>query len=253
MSNFKLEICCSTVEGAINAYHGGADRIEINTAIELGGLTPSIATIEEIKAKTEIPVMTMIRPRTGGFNYSKVEFEIMKRNLIHAIKAGTDGVVFGILDSKSHIDISRNKELLRIAQNNSVETVFHRAFDVTPNPLFALNKLIELGFDRVLTSAQSNKIIDNLNLAKKLINNNKNQIEILLCGGIRHYNMIEIIKETQCNQIHLTALNERKDESMFNKAVKFNSSNISEHTYKITSKDKVLKIKKELENKNKLI
>lgn len=237
----KLEICCASAADAINAFKGGADRVELNSAIAYGGLTPSIADLEIIKSKTNIPVMVMIRPRSGGFCYSNLEFETMKRQAELAVEYGADGLVFGILKENRELDFQRNKALKEIAGNKI--TIFHRAFDIVSDPFAALDKIKEIGFDRVLTSAQGNKTTDNLKLAKKIIEYAGDQLEIVLGGGIRAHNLEKIIDSTNCKQVHLSAFSKKDDKSMFNQKFKFNKSCIPESEYQLIDIKKVKRIK----------
>lgn len=242
----KLEICCASAADAVNAFKGGADRVELNSAIAYGGLTPSIADLEIAKAKTNIPVMVMIRPRSGGFSYTELEFEIMKRQAKLAVDHGADGLVFGILKENRELDLRRNKILKEIAGDKI--TVFHRAFDIVPDPLVALDQIKEIGMDRVLTSAQANKVADNLELAKEIINYAGDQLEVVLGGGIRAHNLKEIIENTNCQQVHLSAFSEKDDKSMFNQKLKFNKSCISESEYQLIDIQKVKRVKEILNN-----
>ena len=242
----KLEICCASAADAVNAFKGGADRVELNSAIAYGGLTPSIADLEIVKAKTNIPVMVMIRPRSGGFSYSELEFEVMKRQAELAIKYGADGLVFGILKENRELDLRRNKILKEIAGDK--ETVFHRAFDIVPDPFAALDQIKEIGIDRVLTSAQVNKVTDNLQLAKEIIKYAGDQLEIVLGGGIREHNLKEIIEKTNCKDVHLSAFSNRVDQSMLKQKLKFNKPCISETEYQLIDIQKVKRVKEILNN-----
>ncbi|RCW58672.1 copper homeostasis protein CutC [Halanaerobium sp. ST460_2HS_T2] len=237
----KLEICCASAADAVNAFKGGADRVELNSAIAYGGLTPSLADLEMVKAKTNIPVMVMIRPRSGGFSYSEMEFEVMKREAELAVESGADGLVFGVLKENRELDLKRNKILRDIAGDKI--TVFHRAFDIVPAPFAALDKIKEIGMDRVLTSAQANKVADNLQLAKEIIAYAGEELEILLGGGIREHNLKEIIEQTNCREVHLSAFNKKVDKSMLKQKLKFNSDCISESEYKLTDIQKVKRVK----------
>jgi len=242
----KLEICCASAADAVNAFKGGADRIELNLAIAYGGLTPSLADLELVKAKINIPVMVMIRPRSGGFSYSELEFEVMKRQAELAVESGADGLVFGVLKENRELDLKRNKILKEIAGDR--KTVFHRAFDIVPDPFAALDKIKEIGIDRVLTSAQANKVAGNLKLAKEIIEYGGKDLEIVLGGGIREHNLKEIIEETNCREVHLSAFSKKVDKSMLKQELKFNSSCISESEYQLTDIQKVKRVKEILNN-----
>lgn len=236
----KIEICCASAADALAAKKGGADRIELNSAIELGGLTPSLAQIEMTKKLVELPVLVMIRPRSYGFCYSKLEFKMMQRDASLALAAGADGIVFGILTPDGQIDLSRNKIMADIAGEK--EAVFHRAFDVVANPWQAIDQLASLNIDRILTSAQQPKVNNNLSLAKKIVDYAAGKLEIVLAGGIRSHNAAEIIQSTGCSQIHLTAFSSNCDASLQHKpeGLNFNSKKLlAESEYGAIDPEKV--------------
>jgi copper homeostasis protein len=203
MPRVLLEICCGSIDDAIQSEKGGADRIELCSALFLGGLTPSLGTIQEAKQRLKIQVMVMVRPRGGGFCYTEAEMATMERDAEIAVENGADGVVFGILQADGKIDVARSK---RIRQRiGGRQAVFHRAFDVTPDPFEALDQLVDLGITRILTSGQKNTVPEGLDLIKKLVERAGDRIEILPGGGILHYQVNEVIERTGCKQIHLTA------------------------------------------------
>lgn len=244
----KLEICCASAEDAVNAYQGGADRVELNSAIAYGGLTANLAELKWLKSKIKIPIMVMIRPRSGGFCYTETEFEIMKESAKMAVDFGADGLVFGILDENGEVDLARNRILKEIAKDKI--TVFHRAFDITPDPFTALEKIKQIKIDRILTSAQANKVETKLKLAARLIALAGDDLDIVLAGGIRDHNISKIINQTKAKEVHLSAFSDQKDLSMAKKKLKFNSSSIAESKYQLIDSKKVIKMKKILENLN---
>jgi len=203
MAHVLLEICCGSIDDAIEAEKGGAERVELCSALFLGGLTPSLGTIQEAKRRLKIPIMVMVRPRGGGFAYSEAEFASMERDAEAAVGNGADGVVFGILQSDGTIDIPRCRRLRRLIGEG--QAVFHRAFDVTPDPVEALEQLVDLGITRVLTSGQKDSVPEGVELIKKLIERAGSRIEILPGGGIQAWNMKEMIERIGCAQVHLTA------------------------------------------------
>src|SRR6516165_10503589 len=158
MSNILLEICCGSIDDAIEAEKGGADRVELCSALFLGGLTPSIGTIREAKRRLKIPMMVMVRPRGGGFCYTEAEMASMERDADAAVEAGADGVVFGILRADGKIDVDRCRKLRSLIGKR--QAVFHRAFDVTPDSFQALEELVGLGMTRVLTSGQKDTVAE---------------------------------------------------------------------------------------------
>ena len=211
-SKILIEVCCGSVDDAVEAERGGADRVELNSAVFLGGLTPSLGSIIEAKNRLNIAVMVMIRPRAGGFCYSQVEMEIMQRDAKLAIEHGADGLVFGILTPDGSVDVERCRRIIELAQDR--QTVFHRAFDVTPNPLKALDQLIDIGFSRVLTSGQEKTAPEGAELIGKLIVHAGDRIEILPGAGLRAHNVRTFVEQTKAKQVHFSAFGQRRDSSM---------------------------------------
>jgi copper homeostasis protein len=195
-----LEICCGGIDDAIQAERGGADRVELCSALFLGGLTASWGTIQEAKQRLKIPVMVMVRPRSGGFCYSEAEMKSMERD---AEESGGDGIVFGILLENGKVDVARCKRLMR--RIGERQSVFHRAFDVTPDPFRALEQLIDLGVRRMLTSGQKNSAPEGADLIRRLVDKSDGRIEILPGGGIQAHQVKSIVEETGCTQVHMTA------------------------------------------------
>jgi copper homeostasis protein len=241
-----LEICCGSAEDAIEAAAGGADRVELCSALFLGGLTPSLGSLREVKQRTQIPVIAMNRPRQAGFRYSATEFAVMERDAELLLEHNADGIVFGILNADGSVDSGRTRALRkRIGPRTAV---FHRAFDVTPDPFRALEELIDLGIDRVLTSGQKNGAPEGAALIKQLIERAAGRIEVLPGAGITLENVGQLIDETKCTQVHLTAFAERQDPStLANPAIYFGAaSGPQESKYDFTDRAYVRRMKEEL-------
>jgi copper homeostasis protein len=211
MPNILLEICCGSIDDAIEAEKGGADRVELCSALFLGGLTPSIGTIQEAKRRLKIPVMVMVRPRSGGFCYTDAEMTTMERDAEAAIDSAADGVVFGILQADGKIDRKRTERMRQVIGKR--QSVFHRAFDVTPDPFKSLEQLVDLGITRILTSGQKDTAPEGAELIAELIASAGKRIEILPGGGIRPFNVRQIVDQTGCRQVHLTAWSTVSDSS----------------------------------------
>jgi len=203
MAHVLLEICCGSIDDAIEAEKGGANRVELCSALFLGGLTPSVGTIQEAKRRLRIPIMVMVRPRAGGFAYSEAELASMERDTEAAVENGADGVVFGILQSDGRIDVARCRRICQLIGKR--QAVFHRAFDVTPDPFEALEQLVDLRVTRVLTSGQKDGAPEGVELIKKLNERAGDRIEILPGGGIQVWNAKEVVERTGCWQVHLIA------------------------------------------------
>ncbi|MCB9158821.1 MAG: copper homeostasis protein CutC [Caldilineaceae bacterium] len=195
-----LEIAAGSVEDCVVAQTGGADRVELNSALALGGLTPSLGTLLEVKQRTRLPVMAMVRPRPGGFCYSDAEFATMLRDADLLLEHGADGLVFGVLHADGRVDAARTAQL--VARCGPRAAVFHRAFDVTPDPADALATLIDVGVARVLTSGQAPRALEGADVIRALVTQAAGRIEILPGAGIRPDSVAALLDATGCTQVH---------------------------------------------------
>jgi len=195
-----LEICTASVDDCVAAQKGGADRIELNAALTLVGLTPSLGTLIEARAATDLPMIVMIRPRSGGFCYGPRDFAVMQRDVLLALEHGADGVAFGILTDDGELDEPRCKRL--IEQMEGRAAVFHRAFDVVPDPADTLERLIDLGVRRVLTSGQESSAYDGTAAIARHVEQAAGRIEILPAGGIDRFTVADVVARTGCDQVH---------------------------------------------------
>jgi copper homeostasis protein len=207
-----LEVAVASVEDALVAAGGGADRLELNAALPLGGLTPSLGTLLEVKAAVSVPVIAMLRPRAGGFAYGESELRVMRRDLDLMLAHGADGIAFGVLLSDGRVDIERCRALVR--QIGSREAVFHRAFDVTPEPLDALERLIDLGVRRVMTSGQEESAYNGAARIAELARRAAGRIEVLPAGGINAFTLADVLARTGCAQVHASLRGRREDRSV---------------------------------------
>jgi copper homeostasis protein len=207
-----LEVPVASVQDALDAQEGGADRLELNAALSLGGLTPSLGTLIEVKAAVALPVFVMIRPRPGGFAYGEADLRVMQRDADLALQYGADGIVFGILTADGRVDVDRCRCLLR--QVGDRAAVFHRAFDVTTNPFEALEQLIDLGFRRVMTSGQEETAYNGAALIAELIRRGAGRIEVLPAGGINRFTVTDVVARTGCDQVHASLRTNREDRSV---------------------------------------
>ena len=210
-SKILFEVCCGSIDDAIEVQAGGADRIELNSCLFHGGLTPPIGSVIEARKRLQIPIIAMVRPRGGGFCYTEAEFAQMEHDARMFIEQGADGIVFGILNQDGSIDMQRNARLVEIAGDR--DAVFHRAFDVTGDPFKALDQLIELGIKRVLTSGQQPSVPLGVEMLKQLVEYAKGRIEILPGGGIELHNAKEMADVIGCGQIHLAWFKSMRDSS----------------------------------------
>jgi copper homeostasis protein len=211
MSRPLLEICCGSLEDALEAEAGGADRVELCSSLFVGGLTPSFGTIVEAKRRLRIPAIIMIRPRGGGFCYTEPEFAAMVADAEAAVAQGVGGLVFGVLTPDGAIDRGRTQQLREIA--GSRDAVFHRAFDVTPDPFRALDELVDLGITRILTSGQQDTVPEGLDLIARLAEYAGDRIQVMPGGGIKPFNFDDVVARSGCGQIHVAAFTTRRDDS----------------------------------------
>lgn len=214
-----LEICCGDIESVIAAAKGGADRVELCSALSEGGLTPSIGLI---KAAVNIPgirVHVLIRPRNGDFLYNDTERDIMISDIEAARKAGAHGVVIGALTPDGDIDIDTCSSLINAA--DGMDVTFHRAFDVCRNPEEALETIIRLGCTRILTSGQMPSAIEGTATLRRLNELASGRIILLAGAGVSSGNAKDIIIQTGIRELHASA------RSTVSSAMRFRNSQVS--------------------------
>lgn len=205
-----IEACCGSVDDGLIAQRAGVDRIELNSALFLGGLTPSYGTLRRASEQLTIPIIVMIRPRGGGFDYTEEELESMLVDIDAAREAGASGVVFGVLQADGTVDRDRNARLVDRA--GDMETVFHRAIDVVPDMERAIDTLIEIGVTRVLTTGGAPDPWPVVERLRGLVERAGNAIEILI-GGSQPWNAAEILARTGAEQLHIARFASRTDAS----------------------------------------
>ncbi len=198
-----FEVCIDSVEGALAAQQGGAQRVELCDNLVEGGTTPSIGTIELACRSASLDVNVMIRPRGGDFVYSDLEMDVMKADILAAKKCGASGVVFGLLTPDGRIDKDRTRALIAIARPMSV--TFHRAFDLCSDPAEALEDLIDLGVARLLTSGQKADALSGAACIKSLVEQAKGRIIIMAGGGVNEKTLPLIAAQTGVSEVHFAA------------------------------------------------
>lgn len=199
---FKLEICVDTVESAINAQSAGADRVELCSSLPEGGTTPGYGTISSARSNLSIGLHVIIRPRGGDFLYSGIEYDIIRRDIEMCGEIGVDGIVVGILEQDGKIDVERTARLIELAR--PMTATFHRAFDLCNDSLMGLEDVIATGADRLLTSGQSNKAEEGVELLGTLVKRAKDRIIIMPGSGINELNIANIARITGASEFHLT-------------------------------------------------
>ena len=202
MKRDLFEVCAGSVQDCINAQLGGADRVELNSALHLGGLTPSLAMLRLVKEKTSLKVVCMDRPRAAGFCYDDVEIETMFEDARILLENGADGISFGFLNSDATINETETKKMVELIHQYQKEAVFHRAFDCVDDPMHAIKQLIDCGVDRILTSGLQPTAMQGALVLEKLQSEFGNQIELLAGSGINANNIRALKEQTGLHQFH---------------------------------------------------
>ena len=203
-----IEICCSSVSSVKNAINYGANRIELCQDLRNDGITPSKRLLNSaIKISTK-PINVLIRPRIGDFFYSSEEIKLIEYEIKQIKSLPINGIVIGILNRENDLPINILKKLVQIIK--PLDLTFHRAFDIVNNPIKSMNKLIEIGFDRILTSGQSDTAEKGLKMLLELKEKANGKISIMPGGGINENNC-HIFLKNGFNEIHLSAKKKKKE------------------------------------------
>lgn len=242
-----IEICCGSYEDAMNAYLGGAKQVELNSALHLGGLTPTLASLMLTKQNTDLKVYCMTRPRGAGFCYTDLEFQQMLEETTVLLEHGADGVVFGCLNTDYTIAKEKTEEVVTLIKSYGRKAIFHRAFDCVKDPYKSIETLITLGVDRVLTSGLQATAYEGKELLKELQETYGNNIEILAGSGINVSNVKTFIEATNIHNIHSSCKDWKEDITTSGKNVTYSYAG-EEHRndYEYVSKDLVEKLCKEV-------
>lgn len=216
MNPILVEVCCGSADDVIEAWKAGADRVELNSNLFHGGLTPTAGALRIAKSKADLPIMTMVRPREGGFCYTDIEFATAVEDAKILLSNGSDGLVFGFLHENGTINLERTAILADLALSAGKEAVFHRAIDVVPDWRAAFDSLISVGITRVLTSGQEPDVMYGTETVKQMIDYSAGRIQILPGAGITLRNYQRIVQETGTQQIHLAAHRNMPDLSVSN-------------------------------------
>jgi copper homeostasis protein len=197
---YLIEIATTDFITVQAAVAGGADRVELCSALSEGGLTPSHGLIKRCREKFKVTIFPIIRPRGGDFLYTEDEFEIMKSDVLWCKEIGCDGVVVGFLNEDGSIDKKKTSRIVQLAY--PMEVTFHRAFDRCVDPLNALEDIIEVGCQRILTSGQQQKAFDGAALIKEMIAKADNRIIIMPGSGVRPDNIKALEEATGAVEFH---------------------------------------------------
>ncbi len=200
MKNLTFEVCVDSIESALAAQEGGANRVELCSDLLEGGLTPSYGMLKVARETLRLQVMAMIRPRGGDFCYSEAEYHAMQHDIEAAKKIGAHGIVLGLLNPDGTIDRDRSRKLVDLAR--PLPVTFHRAFDMTRDPFDALETLIGLGVDRVLTSGQEASVVEGVELIAELVRRAAGRIVVMPGGGVTDRNAARIVTASGVKELH---------------------------------------------------
>lgn len=215
MRQYMLEVCADSVESAIAAQKGGADRIELCSNLVIGGVTPGRALFGLVRKYTDIKIHVLLRPRYGDYCYNTYEFEQLKEEVQMYREMKAEGIVIGMLNADGSLDTYRMKELVKTAGNMKI--VLHRAFDVCVNPMAAMEQAIAIGMDTILTSGQQDSAWRGKELLKELYKQSRGRIEILAAGGIDAGVMERLIPYTGISAYHMSGKIEKDSVMTFRK------------------------------------
>lgn len=203
MKDVVLEVCVGTIDDVLTCSKYPIDRIELTSALELGGLTPSLGFLQQTKALTNLPIACMVRPHATGFVYNKQDVLAMMEDARQLLEHGADGIVFGFLNDDMSINQEQTIAMVELIHSYKKEAVFHKAFDHTNKLEEAIKVLVKTKVDRVLTEGGINKSIQQKRATLKFIYETYHKdIQLLVGGGVRSENVLEIINTTHTKQIH---------------------------------------------------
>lgn len=200
----KIEIACFNAQSAVIAQEYGADRVELCAEMKLGGTTPSLDVIAQVRDSISIDLNIMIRPRGGDFVYTQDEFEQMRQEIITIKEMGVDGFVFGILNQDNTVNIPQNIALVELA--SPLPCTFHRAFDVVEDSKRSLEDVISCGFNSILTSGGQPNVEVGLRSLQTLVEWAGSRITIMPGGGLRSTNLERVLRETKATFFHSSAI-----------------------------------------------
>ncbi len=236
-----LEICANSYSSALRAQKSGAHRIELCSNLQIGGTTPSAACIRLCQRDLDIPVFVLLRPRPGDFCYSAATFELLCEEVRFCKNEGIAGIVLGCLQPDGHIDLDYTRRLVELARPMSV--TFHRAFDKTPDPLLALEQLIDLGVDRILTSGQQPSAYEGRQLIAQLVKQAEGRLTILAGAGLQPDNITELVQYSGVGEVHLSARSRVESRMQYRGAkVQFGGGAVPEDDYYLTDPAKVKQV-----------
>ncbi|MFD0765334.1 copper homeostasis protein CutC [Mucilaginibacter lutimaris] len=239
-SSVALEVCANSATSAIAAQKGGAKRVELCENLAEGGTTPSYGQIILARKHLHIKLYVLIRPRRGDFLYTDLEFEVMQADIRTCIEAGCDGVVIGMLNADGTIDVKRCTELVRLARQWGLGVTFHRAFDMCADQFTALEQIIEMGCERILTSGGKSTAMEGASTIAHLIEKAAGRIAIMPGSGITENNVADLVHFTGATEVHSSArINYQGGMQYKNDHILLTGGITDEYSLDVTSPEKV--------------
>ena len=221
MDNVKFEICSGSLQSALNAQEAGAHRVELCSALSLGGLTPSYGFIELARKRLKIDVNVLIRPRQGDFLYDSDEVAVMIRDIIACAQMGVNGVVIGALDPFGNVDVDACRAMVAVAKHHGMSVTFHRAIDRACNIMAALEDVISIGADRVLSSGGKPTSLEGLETLAQMNAAAAGRVIIMPGGGVNAENIRQILEGTGAQEIHFSGSQIIQSEMVYREGVSF--------------------------------
>lgn len=239
-----IEVCAGSLEDCLTAQRAGVDRIELNQALHLGGLTPSLGLVSLAKTQVQLPIICMVRPRGAGFTYSDSDKAVIRQDARFLLEAGADGLAMGALTPTGDLDQEFIQEMIELTHGFGREFVFHRAFDVARDCRKIAEQLIQMGCDRILTSGQADKADQGITLLAELQKTYSQSIQFCIGSGVHAGNVRQLLNQTGINQVHASFKSWTSDPTTAGTGVDYSFAGSGLYDY--VNEGKILELKKAL-------
>ncbi|MBW3697910.1 copper homeostasis protein CutC [Vibrio sp. T187] len=239
----EIEVCIDNLESLHNAIQGGADRIELCSSLALGGLTPSYGFMKQAALISSIPVYAMIRPRQGDFIFDSDDIECMLEDIHSAGKAKLQGVVLGALTPDGEVDENVMRKLVEAANQHGLGITFHRAIDQCNDYQSALESIISLGCERVLTSGLAPTAEQGIATLKSIVKQANQRIDIMAGAGVNADNALAILRDSGVHSLHLSGKTTRPSKMLMKADAKMGNDDIDDYVVPITDTKKLKQLR----------
>ncbi|ARP39135.1 copper homeostasis protein CutC [Vibrio syngnathi] len=245
--NTEIEVCIDNLESLYNALSGGANRIELCSSLALGGLTPSFGMMKQAAKISSVPVYAMIRPRQGDFIFDYDDILCMLEDIEACARAGLNGVVLGVLTPDGEIDMSAMQILSSKAHQLKLAITFHRAIDQLQDYRVALEQIIELGCERVLTSGLASNAGQGKDILKDMVSLSQGRLDIMAGAGVTADNGLEILKHAKVQALHLSAKSTRPSLMTQASQAQMGHEDVNDYLIPVTSSQKIKELRTALD------